>query len=201
MRIMILILAALAVTACAQIDLNGPQIALFNPKIVVSTSAPCNNNVIATIPTGTTRNDFAGWVGCTFTPNVTNITICSLSRLCVHTGDSQSHTIYICSGSGSGTYTISSVLASATVSMSGISSGATVSTSVSTVTLTAGTKYVLLCAEFNGGDLWYDRQSVTAYSSIAINGAAYCTSTPATSVAVTESGAGQMYGIQNALFQ
>jgi hypothetical protein len=101
---------------------------------------------------GTARNNFAGWVGMSFTVGGSAITVSALGRI-VAPGDSGTHTLKLVNGSTSQDVSGGSV----SVPMSGGTPGSFVYANLTTpVTLNANTIYYLVSLEAQSGDLWYD---------------------------------------------
>lgn len=156
---------------------DDPMIPLVNEAAAVSQSAYANNAPPATPPSGA-NNNTAGhaYVPCnigyqpyswmTATPSGATLsnsgtyrgarftmaatkTVNQLGRPC-STGNSQTHDLWLMDTTGT------TSLAHTTVNMSGCVAGTHEWSPVSTVTLNAGTSYLLLSGETIGGDTWYN---------------------------------------------
>lgn len=104
----------------------------------------------------TTRNNFSGTVGCTFTVS-SSITVTSLAGYVI-SGSSQTHRV----GLWNSSFT---KLAEISINKSGLSAGFAY-VSITPLTLTAGT-YYLGEEEFSGGDTWYNDDSSVSTTSAA----------------------------------
>jgi hypothetical protein len=114
------------------------------------------------------RNDFTGWVGMKVTVGASALTVSSLGRICV-ANNAQIHTVKFVNAS-----TGSDVAgASASVNMAGCTAGQFVYSSISPLTLPAGTSYYLVTQETQNGDSWYDQGTVSATTDAAVNNAVY----------------------------
>jgi hypothetical protein len=96
------------------------------------------------------------------------LTVSALGRICL-ANNALTHTVQFVNAS------TGSVVAgaSASVNMAGCTAGQFVYSSISPVTLAAGTSYYLVSQETQGGDLWYDQGSVSSTGDAAVNSAAY----------------------------
>jgi hypothetical protein len=89
-----------------------------------------------------------------FTVGANPITVAGLGRMCV-AGNSQTHTVEIVTTGGT-------AAGSATVNMAACIAGQFVyAAPSSSITLSANTAYCLASQETNGGDLWYDHDTLT----------------------------------------
>jgi hypothetical protein len=104
------------------------------------------------------RNDFAGFVGISFTVNQPNpMLVSSLGRICI-AGNTASHVVKLVDG---GSWKNVSG-AAATVSMAGCTPGQFVYANLpNNIQLAAGSVYYLVSQEAAGGDTWYDAAGVT----------------------------------------
>jgi hypothetical protein len=100
------------------------------------------------------RNNYTGWIGTEFTVGANPISVAALGRICV-AGNTQMHTVEVVTTTGT-------LVGSASVNMAGCTAGQFVyATPGSSITLLANTAYYLASQETNGGDLWYDHDSLT----------------------------------------
>lgn len=114
------------------------------------------------------RDDFTGWVGMSLTVGANSLTVSALGRAC-ETGNANTHMVMFVNASN-GTDVPG---AAAPVNMPGCTPGQFVYSSISPVTLSAGTTYYLVSQETQGGDLWYDQGAISTSSVAAVNGAIY----------------------------
>lgn len=107
------------------------------------------------------RTDGAGLqVGFRFTVDVTGVTIRALGRY-NHSGDSQTHTLYLCDSTGA-------VLASVALDASlGTPGGIQYANLASPVAVTQGNTYAAVSQEFTGGDSWADQDTTLTTTAIA----------------------------------
>lgn len=92
---------------------------------------------------GTNRNNYNGWLGCSFNVGASNLIVTDLGRWVV-SGNSQAHDVVLWSNAGTG-------LASVSVSTSGLPTGFSFRP-ITPITLLANTKYRIGSREFAGGD-------------------------------------------------
>ncbi len=113
----------------------------------------------------TTRNDASAKVGCQLKNGCgVDITITQVGRWKV-SGNSQTHTVGIYTGSVGGTAT---AVATASVDMSTGSAGTFVYATLSSpYTWTAGSTIYLYSTETNGGDSWYEHDTTLTYTNVA----------------------------------
>lgn len=123
---------------------------------------PVTNSFIASTPSGTTRNDFYGWVGGVFKTPSYGLVVNGLGRW-VLSGNSQAHTIKLRKVSDY------SLVATATCNTSGASAG-WLKVPIDEVTLSGNTEYVIYSEE-GGIDLWYDTQAYTTSIGLLKNAA------------------------------
>jgi hypothetical protein len=103
---------------------------------------------------GTPRNNFTGSVGFRFLAPASSLpTVTSLGRWVI-SGNSASHTVYLCDLGTAGT--AFSIVSSVSVNTSGAPAAAYLYSSVTPYVLLASHYYALLSDEVNGGDQWYD---------------------------------------------
>jgi alpha-tubulin suppressor-like RCC1 family protein len=152
---------------------NGTQYlcAVSNTAGSISSSA-ATLTVVASLPgttyvtsatLGTARNNFAGWVGMSFTMGGSAITVSALGRIFAP-GDSGTHTLKLVNGATSQDVSGGSV----SVSMPGGTPGSFVYANLTTpVTLNANTTYYLVSLEAQSGDLWYDVNTSLQTTSVA----------------------------------
>ncbi len=121
---------------------------------------------ITTSGNGTSRNDFTGCVGFTFTVGAANITVTSFGRW-ITSGNSQTHTIRLFKVSDD------SEVTNGTVNASGAPVGY-LYTSITPVVLTAGVAYHILSEEVISQDQWYgDDGTTTGTADATLNGSRY----------------------------
>jgi hypothetical protein len=128
---------------------------------------------------GSPVNSFTGCVGCFFTASATPPTVGSLGRWVI-SGNSGTHTLYLCSIVAS-TLT---VLGSVTVNTVGATPGTYLYGAITPVTLVSGTVYAVLSSETNAGDQYYNNLTTfvtpnTAYITGSLK-SAYDTAVPPT---------------------
>lgn len=122
---------------------------------------------------GTLRSDFTGEVGMGFTVGASPITISQLGRWVV-SGNSATHTVTLYSGVIGGPATS---LGAVSIATSGALVGFKYGTLGTPQTLTALTRYFILCGETNGGDQWYNDDTVLTTTAAAVcNGSVYLNS-------------------------
>lgn len=185
------LLLSLTVTVNAQIEGVGSigGIGIVPQNAIVAASC---NNTLANLVVSTTRSD-TYWVGFKFTVGSTNITVCSLKRYCL-AATSNVHPVMILSSSG--------VVVSNSVNMSGVSINTYASLSISAVTLTAGTTYIVCDLESGGSDIWYNNGST-----ITLNGGnievsdAYSAALPTSTASFSSVNAGESFGNVNLGYQ
>lgn len=120
---------------------------------------------------GTLRSNFTGCVGFVFQTGASPITVTDLGRWVV-AGNSATHSILL-NGTGG-------VSVSATVNTSGATPGAYAYTSITPTVLAASGAWAIFSAEVNGGDQWYDNDTVlTSTAVITVTNAAVQSSPPA----------------------
>ena len=118
---------------------------------------------------GNLRNDFASFVGMSFTVNQPSpILVSALGRICI-AGNTATHMVKLVDGASwkdvSG--------AAATVSMAGCTPRQFVYANLpNNIQLAAGSVYYLVSQEAAGGDTWYDAAGVTV-NGAAVNGSVY----------------------------
>lgn len=108
---------------------------------------------ITTQTLGTLRNNFTGTVGHIIQVGPSDLTVDALGRWVV-SGNSGTHSVTIYDIAGA------SVVATASINTSGAGVGAYLYASITPVTLTAGKRYAIESAETNGGDQWYDSDTI-----------------------------------------
>jgi endoglucanase len=102
---------------------------------------------------GSLRNNFTGRVGFSFTVDGSPITVTALGRW-ILPGNSQTHTLYLADASTGQT------LATATINASGKSVGFNYVALSSNVVLNANKQYIIASSEMNGGDTWYNDNTI-----------------------------------------
>jgi hypothetical protein len=120
---------------------------------------------------GTARNDFAGCVGFEFTVGGSSVSVTHVARWVI-SGNSNSHTTYLCDASGN-------ILTNGSVSIntSGAPVGFLFVALPATVVLSASTTYALLTEETGSADQWYDHDTSVSHTAVAtINRASYANS-------------------------
>jgi len=129
--------------------------------LAVGNSGSSESRLIQGTPSATLRNNFSGWLGCSFVID-SAITVTALSRwaLVANTG---SHTVKLTTNAGV-------LIASASVDCSSVSADRWVDVSIAPVELAAGT-YRLGSEEVSAGDSWYDSGAMTAVAGATITSA------------------------------
>ena len=139
------------------------------------------------------RNDYTGWVGMRLTVGDVALAVNALGRMCV-AGNSGVHTVKLVLAS---THT-DVPGGSAAVAMDGCTPGRYAYASLPlTVTLTAGTAYLLVSQEAANGDRWYDFGNVTSTAAAEIDGCIYWDGSAYVNVALRDNS----YGPLNFLYQ
>ncbi|MBZ5675069.1 MAG: immunoglobulin domain-containing protein [Acidobacteriia bacterium] len=152
------------------------RVVVTNPQGSVTSSAatvtvqPAGLTLVTSKTLGQTRNNYTGWVGMKFTVGAAPMTVTSLGRI-VGPGNSAAHIVKIVDAASGNDV----AGASASVATLGGTTGAFVYSSLSSpVTLPANTSYYLVSQETQGGDQWYDLDSVlTTTTAAAVTGPVY----------------------------
>ncbi|MBL9187930.1 MAG: hypothetical protein JNK23_10655 [Opitutaceae bacterium] len=131
---------------------------------------------------GSLRNNYVGFVGCKFTVGGAAITVTELGRWVV-SGSTGTHSVTIFAAD------LTTVIATASVSTSGAAAGDYKWQSITPVALSASTTYYIASLEQNGGDSWYDSQSLAVTSAATLDASAYGNDT----VIVGAGATGQIY--------
>ncbi|MGA2715763.1 MAG: protease pro-enzyme activation domain-containing protein [Bryobacteraceae bacterium] len=114
------------------------------------------------------RNDFTGWVGMKLTLGSSPLSVSSVGRICL-AGNAQAHAVkFVNAITG-----VDVPGASASVNMGGCTAGQFVYSSISPVTLPAGTSYFLASQETQGGDSWYDQGLISTTAAASVNSSVY----------------------------
>jgi hypothetical protein len=171
MRYALILLSLIAsLSTNAQIVLNGATINGATIGTTNATSGGGGGDTVLVTSQDTTnpsqRNDVTGTLGFQFTVGAANITVTSLGRWVI-AGNSQTHLIVITSSD------CLTTIASGTVNCSGATAGDYVYTSITPVTLTAGTTYRLMSTEVTGLDLWYNNGVITTTGAVNTVSLAY----------------------------
>lgn len=138
--------------------------------LVSSALADTTNNLISSYTSGSSsRNDFTGAVGYSFTAGAGTNTVIALGHY-FQSGNTASHTLYLVDSTGT-------VLGSGSLVMSGGSPGQYVYTSITPVVLVPGDTYYVLSGEVSGGDYWIDNigSSASLTGGFTLGGAFYWT--------------------------
>ncbi len=156
--------------------------------LTVVASLP-STNYVTSVTAGSLRNNFSGWVGMSVTVGGSPVTVTALGRMFAP-GNTGSHTVKIVSASNG--QDVSGGTAS--VTMVGGTAGSFVYENLGgSVTLNANTTYYIVSQETQGGDKWYDWNTVVTTTTVAsesasvwgLNGSSYNT---------ISSSANHMYG-------
>jgi hypothetical protein len=112
---------------------------------------------------GTARNNYTGTVGLRFLAPASSLpTVVSLGRWVI-SGNSASHTVYLCDlGTAAITF---SIAASVSVNTSGAPAAAYLYGAITPYVLLASHYYFLCSDETNGGDQWYDYDTLVTLDS------------------------------------
>jgi len=177
---------------------NGTQFqCIVSNRVGSVTSSTATLSVMGTGTTfvtgatlGTLRNDFSGWVGMQITVGPNPLIVGSLGRM-VAPGNSGSHAVKIVDANTG----LDLPGATASVTTTGTTTGMfAYSLLPGPVTLNANGVYFILSQETQGGDKWYDIDTVAQVTSDAsLTSAAYGTASPFTPIGSS----GQLYGPLN----
>lgn len=130
---------------------------------VSGVASPTGTSYITSTTVGTPRNDFAAANGMNVTPN-TNLIVTQLGRWVI-SGNSQTHALSIYHDGGGGAAVLD---ATVTVNCSGATPGQYLYGTLSpSFTMTNGTMYWVVSAETNGGDMWYDADTVISHTAVS----------------------------------
>ncbi len=173
-------LTATPASGCTFVNWTGSLTGTSNPQTLTMSAASnvtANFQCTASAPVFLTgyalsgqslRNDFTGWVGMKLTVGASALSVSSLGRICV-SNNVQTHTVkFVNAGTGNDV-----AGASASVNMAGCSTGQFVYSSISPLTLPAGTSYYLVTQETQNGDRWYDQGAVSATTDATVNSSVY----------------------------
>jgi hypothetical protein len=129
--------------------------------------APATNaSLVTTVTAGTLRNNFAGWAGATITTGANPLQVTELGRYFV-SGNSGTHMLKLVNVNGADV-----AGGSVSVSLSGGQAGSFVyGTLASPVTLNPHGVYYLVSQETQGGDQWFDINTVVRTTSDATDSA------------------------------
>jgi hypothetical protein len=197
-----------SISFCASVCF-GQALTMHDPSLMSlinqSSSGPpptCNNTFISyTSNNSNTANDYT--LGNVFNSGASPPTICSLGLECLHTGDSYTHTNYVCAGTyvAGVSFTVTSIVAEVkTLSLSGVPAFSSVSSSMTPVALSPNTYYVEVFTT-GGGDTWNDNSTATV-SIGTLTGSCYVNTAVVTVGTVfTFVSAGQSYGNMNFNYQ
>jgi hypothetical protein len=116
-------------------------------------------------PTGSTRSDFTGNLGCQFTVGGSNLSVTHLGRWIV-SGNSGDHWVKVSTTAGT-------LLATITFNATGKPAGDYYWEAITPITLNASSSYFIYASELNGGDAWYDQQVISSTAVASIDNAAY----------------------------
>jgi subtilisin family serine protease len=127
-----------------------------------SVAPPPTSGFVVAKTLGTLRNTWTGWVGMQFTVGSQPLSINALGRIAV-AGNTVSHQVKIVSAQTG----LDMPGASATIAPGGTPGQFNYSSLSSPVTLSANTAYHIESREENGGDFWYDDDTVVTSTSVA----------------------------------
>lgn len=148
-----------------------------------SGAPPAATAYVTSFTGGSVRNDFNCAAGVKITVGGTGVTVTELGRWVV-SGNSASHTVYLCTGTAGAPPT---VLGSVTVNTSGAPTGAFLYATLSSpIALSPSTTYYILSSELNLGDEWYNANITPTVTGITTAfEAAYTTGTIAGNITDT----------------
>ena len=150
-----------ASSSTINIKINSKEAASNKPELSVSTSEA--SFVMSQTP-GTVRNNLSAFVGMKFTVGLSPVLVTSLGRVFV-SGNTGTHTVKLVNAA-TGT-DIAGGSVSLNLSAGTASNGFKYAPLAAPLTLAANTAYYLVSQETNGGDQWYDSNTVVSTTAIA----------------------------------
>ena len=134
---------------------NKPELAIVTPETAFVTGKTL----------GTVRNNLAAWVGFKVTVGASPVTVTTLGRIFV-SGNTGTHTVKIVNaGTGAD---VPGASVSINMAAGTASNGFKYVTLAAPVTLAANTAYYVASQETNGGDQWYDSNTVLTTTNIGV---------------------------------
>lgn len=154
--------------------------------VLAAAACSAQTNMLSSLGGITTRDDGSYYAGGKVLIGASNLKVTAVGRYCI-AGNSNTHLVGILSASGS------TVITSATVNMSGCTGGTWVFASVSPVTLSAGTDYIVFSYE-TGNDYWIDNETVFYFNpGVSWVSWAYCLTETGTYTTGGTTGGNTMY--------